>query len=131
MRILEKLSMEKILMILGTIMVLIVPSVCALLTVGVGMYVNNIELLDLEKGEDPPPIVTLGEFEQIEESMSYQEVVDIIGDPGIAAIPSTGPEDDDVDVEISMHVWQNSDASNMSATFENDQLIKKTQLYLR
>jgi hypothetical protein len=112
-------------------MVLIVPSVCALAVVNVGMTVNDIELQDLEKGPDPPPIVTLAEFERIQTSMSYQEVVDVIGDPGFVAAPSAAPESDDGDVETSMYVWQNSDASNMNAIFRNDQLVKKAQLYLK
>jgi hypothetical protein len=62
---------EKVAMIVGTTLFLLIPSVCALSIVGVGMSVNNIELLDLEKGEDPPPIVTLGEFEQIPDRGEY------------------------------------------------------------
>ena len=123
--------MEKFLVILGAFMVLIVPSVCALAVVNVGMSVNDIELQDLEKGPDPPPIVTLAEFERIETSMSYQEVVDVIGDPGFVAAPSAAPESDDGDVETSMYVWQNSDASNMNAIFRNGQLVRKAQLYLK
>ena len=30
-----------------------------------------------------------------------------------------------------MYVWQNSDASNMNATFQNDRLFTKAQLYLK
>lgn len=126
-----KLGKEMLLVILGATTVLMIPSVCALTVVGVGMSVNDIELQDLDKGPDPPPIVTLAMFEQIETSMSYQEVVDLIGDPGIVAAPSTAPESDAGDVETSMYIWQNFDASNMNATFQNDQLVKKAQLYLK
>ena len=131
MKILKKLGKETTLVILGAILVLIVPSVFALLLVAVGMSVFDVETQDLEKREDAPPIVTLAEFEQIEKSMSYREVVDIIGDPGIATAASTVLKSDDENVETSIYVWQNSDASNMNATFQNDQLFTKAQLYLK
>ena len=129
--VLKKLDKETVVVLLGATLVLMVPSVCALTIVRVGMNVNDVQTQDLDKAEDPPPIVTLAEFGQIRENMSYQQVVDLIGDPGIVAAPSTAPENDAGDVETRMHVWQNSDASNMSATFQNDRLVKKAQLYLK
>ncbi len=131
MRILEKFGSEKSLVIWGAMLVLVVPSLFALSLIAVGMSVFDVETQDLQKREDPPPIVTLAEFEQIEERMSYQEVVDIIGDPGIVTAPSTVLESDTGDVETSVYVWQNSDASNMNATFQNNQLFRKAQLYLK
>ncbi len=75
----KKLSKELKLVIAGTLLVLIVPSVCSVVTIGIGMVANDVKTQDLGKGEDPPPIVTLAEFEQIEIGMSYREVVDILG----------------------------------------------------
>ncbi len=118
-------------MMWGTILVLMVPSAFALILIAVGMSVFDVETQDLQKPEDPPPIVTLAEFQQIEKSMSYREVVDIIGDPGIVTTPATALESDAGVVETRMYVWQNSDASNMNATFQNDQLFAKAQLYLK
>jgi hypothetical protein len=122
--------MEKLTVVLGATLVLLVPSLCALAVVGAGTALNDVEVLDLQKGEDPPPIVTLAEFEQIERSMSYQEVVDIVGDPGVVIVPPTALESDDGDAATSMYLWTNSDASNMKVTLENDQLVTKAQLYL-
>ena len=123
MTILEKIGKDKALLLLAAFGVLIVPSACALTLVGVAMSVNDIEMQDTDAVAEPPPIVTLAEFEQIETQMSYQEVVDLIGAPGI--------EGDAGDNETRVHVWQNSDASHMRATFRNGQLINKAQLYLR
>lgn len=120
--------MEKFIVVLGATLVLLVPSLCSLAVVGAGTSLNDIEVLDLDKGPDPPPIVTLAEFAQIETSMSYQEVVDIIGDPGIVIAASEGG---DGDAETSMVVWKNSDASNMKITLQKDQLVTKTELYLK
>lgn len=122
-----KLSRETKIVILAATMVLMVPSVCSVAFVGVGMSVNDVQTQDLAKTEDPPPIATLAEFERIREGMSHQEVVAIVGDPGVAATPEGG----DGDGKTSVTVWQNSDASHMNATFENGQLVNKAQLYLK
>ncbi|MDP6073779.1 MAG: DUF3862 domain-containing protein [Myxococcota bacterium] len=125
----KKLSKELKLVIAGTLLVLIVPSVCSVVTIGIGMVANDVKTQDLGKGEDPPPIVTLAEFEQIEIGMSYREVVDILGEPGVVIAPPA--EAGAREVETIRYVWQNSDVSNMKATFENGQLTGKAQLYLK
>ena len=118
---------EKLMMILGTISVLIVPGVCGVALVGLGSFVNDIEVNDPEAA---PPIVTLAEFEQVETGMSYQEVIGVIGDPGIAITPSTTVEGTDGNGETSRYIWKNDDASYMKATFRDDQLLTKSQLFL-
>ena len=118
---------EKLLLVLGTISVLLVPGACGVAFIGFGSFVNDIEIHDPEA---TPPIVTLAEFERVETSMSYQKVVDIIGDPGIPITPSTGVEAADGDGETSSYLWRNGDASNMKATFRNDELLTKSQLFL-
>ena len=118
---------EKLMVILGTISVLIVPGVCGVALVGLGSFVNDIEVNDPESA---PPIVTLAEFEQVETSMSYQEVIGIIGNRGITMTPSTTVEGTDGNGETSRYIWKNDDASYMKATFRDDQLFTKSQLFL-
>ncbi len=118
---------EKLMMILGTISVLIVPGVCGVALVGLGSFVNDIEVNDPESA---PPIVTLAEFEQVETSMSYQEVIGVIGSPGVAMTPSKTVEGTDGNGETSRYIWKNDDASYMKATFRDDQLLTKSQLFL-
>ena len=121
------MNKEKLMVILGTISVLIVPGVCGLALIGLGSFVNDIEVNDPETA---PPIVTLAEFEQVETSMSYQEVIGVIGDPGIAITSSTTVEGTDGNGETSRYIWKNDDASYMKATFRDDQLLTKSQLFL-
>ena len=118
---------EKLMMVLGTISVLIVPTVCGVALVRFGTSVNEIEVNDPKVA---PPIVTLAEFEQVETSMRYQEVIGVIGDPGIAITPSATAEGTDGNGETSMYIWKNDDASYMKATFRDDQLLTKSQLFL-
>ncbi|MAE97454.1 MAG: hypothetical protein CL910_22620 [Deltaproteobacteria bacterium] len=121
---------EKVLMIIGTFMVLVVPGVCGVALVGVGSFVHGIEVQSPEDLAPAPPIVTLAEFERIEPDMSYEEVVDVIGDPGVEIGPSSAPETTTADADTVSYVWQNDDASNMTATFKNDRLLERSQLYL-
>ena len=121
------MAKEKLMLILGTISVLIVPGACGVALVGLGSFVNDIEVNDPEAA---PPIVTLAEFEQVETSMSYQEVIGVIGNPGIAITSSTTVEGTDGNGETSRYIWKNDDASYMKATFRDDQLLTKLQLFL-
>ncbi|MFV2091294.1 MAG: hypothetical protein ACC642_11600 [Pseudomonadales bacterium] len=121
---------EKVVMIVGTTLFLLIPGVCGVALIGVGSSVNDIEAQSLEEVAPVPPIVTLAKFEQIIGGMSYREVVDVIGDPGIAMDPSAVLEGTDGDAGISRYIWQNSDASNMKATFQSDRLLDKSQVYL-
>ena len=121
------MAKEKLMLILGTISVLIVPGACGVALVGLGSFVNDIEVNDPEAA---PPIVTLAEFEQVETSMSYQEVIGVIGDPGITITSPTTVEGTDGNGETSWYIWKNDDASYMKATFRDDQLLTKSQLFL-
>ena len=121
---------ETVIVILGATLILVVPGVCGVALVGLGSFAYDIQIQSLEKVGDAPPIVTLAEFEQIRRSMSYREVVEVIGDPGIAIDPSTALQGTDGDAGTSRYVWQNSNASNMKATFQDGQLLKKSQLFL-
>ncbi len=124
------MSKEMVIVVLGATLLLVVPGVCGVALVGVGSFVHDIEAQSLEEVVLPPPIVTLAEFEQITSSMSYREVVAVIGDPGIAIDPPTTVKATDGDSETTSYAWQNSDASNMKATFQHDRLLKKSQLFL-
>ena len=77
--------------------------------------------------------VTLSDYVQIDNGMSYSQVVAIIGDPGVEmarnrmeGVPGVMPGLDTV-----MYLWQNPDGSNMNAMFQNDRLVQKAQFGLR
>ena len=75
---------------------------------------------------DPATLkVTYAEYQQIENGMSYQEVVNIIDEEGEELSNTTLG-----DLTILMYQWINSDFSNMTATFENDKLTSKAQFGL-
>ena len=77
--------------------------------------------------------VTAAEYQRIENGMSYQEVVAIIGSPGeemsqnkIDGVPGVMDA-----ITTIMYQWTNSNGSSMNAIFQNDSLMQKAQFGLK
>lgn len=71
-------------------------------------------------------LVTMAEYNQIYDGMSYADVVIIIGSHGEELSRSST-----ADYTITMYAWTNKNGSNMTAMFENGKLTTKSQLGLR
>jgi len=71
--------------------------------------------------------VTRNEYEEVETGMSYEEVEDIIGEPGeeLSSVEFPGMG------RTIMYQWQNNNFSNMTAMFEDDELVSKAQFGLK
>lgn len=77
-------------------------------------------------GRSEPPVVTLAEYEQVREGMTYEQVRDIIGASGQELSRS-----DIAGYTTVMYSWSNSNGSNMNAMFQNGRLVNKAQFGLR
>jgi hypothetical protein len=79
------------------------------------------------------PVVTMAEYQQLQNGMSYQQVVQVIGQPGEEASRNhmDGVPGVMESVETVMYQWINPGGSNMNAMFQNDKLIQKAQFGLR
>jgi hypothetical protein len=75
-------------------------------------------------GELGGNIITLSEYSQVQNGMSYSQVAAIIGDPGQETGRTDAPE---LNLTITMYSWQNPDGSNMQTQFSNDKLTTKAQ----
>lgn len=73
-----------------------------------------------------PPVVTLAEYEQIKEGMTYAQVTSLIGAPGQEMSRS-----DLAGYTTVMYSWSNHNGSNMNAMFQNGGLVNKAQFGLR
>lgn len=73
----------------------------------------------------PPPVVMKFHYDQIQEGMSYSDVVRIIGVAGTEQSRSTF-----AGITTVLYGWSNSNGSNMNAMFQNDKLITKAQVGL-
>jgi len=89
---------------------------------------SPVTLDDITQG-----VVNKSEYDLLENGMSYEEVSRIIGSPGeemarnhIEGVPGVMKS-----VETVMYSWQNSDGSNMNATFQGNKLVTKAQFGLR
>lgn len=62
-------------------------------------------------------------FAAIEQGMSYEEVVDIIGSEGVEQSTSTVG-----DITTTIYDWDSDSWGNASVTFQNDKVVNKTQI---
>lgn len=69
--------------------------------------------------------ITLEQFNNIKEGMSYEEVVGIIGEGEILS------ETKIFDITSIMYQWINKDGSNMNAIFQENGLMSKSQFNLK
>jgi hypothetical protein len=92
----------------------------------VSVYFMDTELSNQAKAEkEETPVVTMANYTQIVNGMSYQQVKDIVGTEGkeMSSSELAGF------ITIS-YSWQNSDGSNMLLIFQNDKLVTKSQFGL-
>ena len=77
-------------------------------------------------------VVTRSEYGQIQNGMTYQQVVEIIGVPGeeVSSNEMLGVPGVMDPIETVMYMWSNPDGSNMNAMFQNDALMQKAQFGL-
>lgn len=78
-------------------------------------------------------VVTMPEYQQVANGMSYSQVAQIIGDPGevISSSHIEGVPGVKASVDTVSYQWVNPDGSHMNAIFLNDRLISKVQVGLR
>ncbi len=79
------------------------------------------------------PKITMEKYSRIQTGMSYNQVCQIIGEPGEELATTHVPGIPGVMGSITdkMYGWTNKDGSNFNAMFENDKLINKAQLGLK
>jgi|LSQX01.3.fsa_nt_gb hypothetical protein len=102
----------------------------------VGLVVVSSELMTIFKDPFAPnfltssssesQLVTMSEYNQIYDGMTYGDVVRIIGSRGEELSRSST-----AGYTITMYAWSNKNGSNMTAMFENGKLTTKSQLGLR
>ena len=79
------------------------------------------------KTEVKSSMVSMEQFNRIQEGMTYQEVVLVLGSPGEVISSS-----DIAGYKTVMYMWKgNSFGANMNATFQNDKMVAKAQFGLK
>lgn len=74
-------------------------------------------------------VVTLDEFNQISNGMSYSQVVSIVGAEGSLASSNymDGVPGVMGSIDTRAYMWRNNDGSNMMCMFQNDRMMTKAQ----
>jgi hypothetical protein len=86
-----------------------------------GQTEENADEAAGEAAEEPDRDFTLEMYLDISMGSTYEEVSEILGDPGEASV------DGDV---LKQYIWENEDGSNISVTFDSNKATAKTQAYL-
>lgn len=106
-----------------------------LILFGIGLVAGLVEM-DTGSGSSSysynEPVVTYSEYSRVQNGMSYDEVVSIIGERGreVSRGHTEGVPGVMEDLDTVMYDWVNNDGSNMSAMFQNDRLMNKAQFGL-
>jgi hypothetical protein len=74
------------------------------------------------------PIVTYDEYSKVQDGMTYQQVVEIVGEKGEPVVEFKGMFDTS---SSSVYKWANSEESLMTAVFVGDKLAQKSQVLLK
>jgi hypothetical protein len=69
--------------------------------------------------------VTLDQYNKVKDGMSYSEVKAILGEGTIMSQSKI------MDMESTMYIWSNKNASNMNCTFSGDKMMMKAQFNLK
>jgi len=100
----------------------------------VGVFATSQQISNIMKNPFAPnaltssgsaPVVTMAEYQQISDGMTYDEVTAIIGAPGKELSSSNV-----AGYSTVMYMWSNEGGSNMNAMFQNGKLINKAQMGL-
>ena len=77
---------------------------------------------------EAPAVVTMAEYNQVKNGMSYQQVLTIVGQTGeeVSSAGAADPAGKTI-AETKTYQWKNPDGSNMKAIFWNKGLMGKTQ----
>lgn len=84
----------------------------------------GVPIIDLRNDD---PVVTLVKFEQIRDGMTYEQIVEIVGEEGVVFSDSSLENDLDGEVKAIMYEWKNGDFSGMQIIIKDGKLFEKSQ----
>lgn len=88
----------------------------------------GVPIIDLRTDE---PVVSFLKFDQLQKGMTYEEIVDIIGEEGTVVSDSSTDEEKDGETKTTVvFEWKNGDFSGMRVSFKDGRLTEKSQTEL-
>lgn len=119
--------MNTILKVLGVLFILMVGG-CGVIMVA-GLAIGGKAAHEVQQQQQANTI-TLAQFNQIQNGMSYAQVVQIIGRQGTVISENTIGEGQ-FKTHTVMYQWEAGFMANMNAMFQNDKLMQKSQFGMK
>lgn len=109
--------------------IVIMIAALAFLAVAIFFFLNPpFDSPSSNNSDDTGVIISLSEFNEIENGMNYEQVCEIIGGEGTLFSES---QEKDSPIQLAVYTWNGeSMGSSASFTFQNGELIQKAQLGL-
>lgn len=98
-----------------------------------GLVAILLLVLAISAGCSTPNKYTIEQYYRIRPDMTYEEVKDILGDPGKLEASMEQPAIPDIigAQRYSIYQWENSDGSKLAVTFSNNRVQFKSQSGLK
>ncbi len=90
----------------------------------IGVRMCGVPIVDLRTDD---PVVTLVKFDQIRKGMTYEQIVEIVGEEGVVFSDSSIEDDLDGEIKTIVFEWKNGDFSGMKVTIKDGKLFEKSQ----
>lgn len=104
----------------------LVVFIISLVTLGGCLAFCGSVAVQVDKEMNAPQKITLAKFNKIKSGMTYEEVVEILGEEG------TVMSDSEMGGQTAvMYSWSNKNGSNMNAMFQNGGLINRSQFGIK
>jgi len=89
------------------------------------ILVVGVPIIDLRTDD---PVVSFVKFDQLQKGMTYEEIVEIVGEEGTVVSDSSTDEEQDGETKTTVvFEWKNGDFSGMRISFKDGKLFEKTQ----
>jgi len=108
--------MEKVSRFVGIIVVVV--------GVIIGVRMCGVIIVDLRTDD---AVITLVTFDQIRRGMTYEQIVEIVGEEGVVFSDSSLEDDLDGEIKTIVYEWKNGDFSGMKVIIKDGKLFEKSQ----
>ena len=123
--------MDSVLKALGILFLLFVGGCGIIMVVGGVATTTVVHEVQEQMEENAKDDISIGQFNQLQNGMTYTQVVDILGRHGVVQSENTLPNGLGGQLHTVMYDWRNSNFMGMNAMFQNDSLMQKSQIGLK
>ena len=90
----------------------------------IGVRMCGVVIVDVRTDDT---VVTLVKFDQIRKGMTYNQIVEIVGEEGVVFSDSSLEDDLDGQIKTIVYEWKNGDFSGLKVIIKGGKLFEKSQ----